>query len=140
LSSDGPQATGAARTVCDVQADSPPNSSRPKTAGQMDRNEDAQEHATNMKNPRPTGSTQTVRTYQADCPPGANRRGSSMPRAKTRSPYHISFHGSPKQLKLLRKDLGKMCSVSRGCYDPRLGSSNELNCRELNRHRTQPKT
>jgi hypothetical protein len=71
LSSDGPQATGAARTVRDVQADSPPNSSQLETAGQTDRNKDAQEHVTNTKNTRPTGSTRTVRAYQTDCPPGA---------------------------------------------------------------------
>jgi hypothetical protein len=108
LSSDGPRATGAMRTVCDIQAEGSPNSSRPKGVGQTNRNENAQEHGTNTKNPRPIGSTRTVRAYQADCPPGANRRGCSRPRAKTRAPYHLSFHGSPKRLKLLRKDLGKM--------------------------------
>jgi hypothetical protein len=71
-------------------------------------NEDAQEHATNTKNSRPTGSTRTVRAYQADCLPSANRRKKSRPRARTRAPYHLSFHGSSKRLKLLRKDLGKM--------------------------------
>jgi hypothetical protein len=102
------QATGAARTVRDVQADGPPNTYRPKTVGQPDRNKGAQEHATNTKNPRPTSSTRTVRTYQADCPPGANRRGNSNLRANRRAPYHLSFHGSPKRLELLRKGLGKM--------------------------------
>jgi hypothetical protein len=57
LPSNGPRATDAARTVRDVQAGSPPNSSRPETAGQMDRNDDAQEHATNTKNPRPRSIT-----------------------------------------------------------------------------------
>jgi hypothetical protein len=56
----------------------------------------------------PKGSTRTIRTHHADSPRGANRRGSSNPRANSRAPYHLSFHGSPKQLKLLRKDLGKM--------------------------------
>jgi hypothetical protein len=69
---------------------------------------DAQEHTMNTKNPRPTGPTQTVRTYQAACPPGVNRCGNSRPRARTRAPYHLSFHGSPKRLKLLRKELGKI--------------------------------
>jgi hypothetical protein len=92
----------------DVQADNPPNYNWPETPGQTDRNEDAQEHVMNTKHPKPTGSTRTIRAYQADCPPGANRRGNSRPRARTRAPYHLSFHGSPKRLKLLRKDLGKM--------------------------------
>jgi hypothetical protein len=35
-STEGPRATGAARTVRDVQADGPPNTSRPKIAGQPD--------------------------------------------------------------------------------------------------------
>jgi hypothetical protein len=107
-STDGPRATSAARTVRDVQVDGPPNTYRQKTAGQQDRNKGAQEHAMNTKNPRPTGSTRTVRTYQADCPPGANRRGNNSLRANPRAPYHLSFHGSPKQLELLRKGLGKM--------------------------------
>jgi hypothetical protein len=108
LSSDGPRATGATRTVCDNQVDGPPNSNRPKTAGQTDRNKDAQEHTTNTKNPRPTSSMRTVHGYQVDCPPGANRHGNSSPRENLRAPYQLSFHGSPKQLKLLRKGLGKM--------------------------------
>jgi hypothetical protein len=99
-STDGPRATGALWTVRDVQADGPPNSKQPKTVGQTDRNEDSQEHGTNTKNPRPTGFRRTVRAYQADCPPGANRRGNSSSRANPRAPYHLSFHGSPKRLKL----------------------------------------
>jgi hypothetical protein len=108
LHADCPRATRAARTVRGLRADGPPNPSRPKPAGQTDQNEDAQEHAMNTKNPRPTSSMRTVRAYQAECPPGANRRGSSRPRAKTRARYHLSFHGSPKRLKLLRNGLGKM--------------------------------
>jgi hypothetical protein len=50
----------------------------------------------------------TVHGYQVDCPPGANRHGNSSPRENLRAPYQLSFHGSPKQLKLLRKGLGKM--------------------------------
>jgi hypothetical protein len=107
-STDGPRATGAARTVRDVQAGGPPNTSQPKIAGQPDRNTGAQEHATNTKNPRPTGSARTVCTYQADSPPGANRRGSSSPRGNPRAPHLLSFHGSPKRLELLGKSLGKM--------------------------------
>jgi hypothetical protein len=107
-STDGSRATGAVRTVRDVQADGPPNSTRPKTVGQIDRNKDAQEHATNTKNPRPTGSMRTVRAYQAVCPPGENRHGNSTLRENSRALYHLSFHGSPKRLKLLRKGLGKM--------------------------------
>jgi hypothetical protein len=94
--------------VCGLWADGQLNPSQLETTGQTDRNEDAQEHATNTKNSRPMGSTRTVRTYQADCPPGANIRGSSRSRAKARAPYHLSFHGSPKRLKLLKKGLGKM--------------------------------
>jgi hypothetical protein len=108
LHADCPRATRATRTVRDIWADGPPNPSRPETAGQTHRNKDAQEHATNTKNPRPTGSTWIVRAYQVDCPPGADRRGNSSPRANPRAPYHLSFHGSPKQLKFLRKGLGKM--------------------------------
>jgi hypothetical protein len=99
--------------VRDVQADGPPNSNQPKTVGQMDRNEDAQEHMTNTKNPKPTGSTRTVHAYQVDCPPGANRRGNSNPRANSQAPGHLSFHGSPRRLKLLRKGLGR-CEASLG--------------------------
>jgi hypothetical protein len=42
-------------------------------AGKLDRKEDAQEQATNMKNTKPASSTRTVRDLQADCPPGTNR-------------------------------------------------------------------
>jgi hypothetical protein len=80
----------------------------PETAGQMDRNEDAQEHATNTKNPKPISSTRTVCANEADCPPGANSHGKNRPRARTWAPYLLSFHGSPKRLKVLRKDLGTM--------------------------------
>jgi hypothetical protein len=73
-SSDGPRATGATWTVRDPQADSPAptrmvrypyadgptNPFRPETVGQTDRNEGAQEHATNSKNPRPKSSARTV--------------------------------------------------------------------------------
>jgi hypothetical protein len=48
-STDGPRATGAARTVCNILADGPPRTSWPKTAGQSDRNENAQEHTMNTK-------------------------------------------------------------------------------------------
>jgi hypothetical protein len=60
------------------------------------------------RTPGPKGSTRTVRTHHVDSPRGANRRGSSSLRTNSRAPYHLSFHGSPKRLKLLRKDLGKM--------------------------------
>jgi hypothetical protein len=74
-SSDGPRATGVACTVRDPQADSPAptrtvwypyadgptNPFRPETVVQTDRNEGAQEHATNSKNPRPKSSARTVR-------------------------------------------------------------------------------
>jgi hypothetical protein len=92
------------------------------------------------RTPGPKDSTPTVRTRHADSPRGANRRGSSSPRANSTTPYHLSFHGSPKWLKPLRKDLRKMLSVPRGYYAPKLKSSNNLNRRELNRHRNQPKT
>jgi hypothetical protein len=60
------------------------------------------------RTPGPKGFTRTVRTHHTDSPRGANRRGSSSPRANSRAPYHLSFHGCPKRLKLLRKALGKM--------------------------------
>jgi hypothetical protein len=74
-SSDGPRATGAARTVHDPQvdsptpmqtirypyADSPIDPFRQETVGQMDRNEGAEEHVINLKNPRPKSFARTVR-------------------------------------------------------------------------------
>jgi hypothetical protein len=44
-----------------------------KTAGKLDRKEDAQEQATNTKNTKQPGSTRIVRGLPADCPLGANR-------------------------------------------------------------------
>jgi hypothetical protein len=43
-------------------------------------------------------------------PPGglSATRGQSSPNSKTRTQLHLSFHGSPKRLELLRQDLGKM--------------------------------
>jgi hypothetical protein len=107
-STDGLRATGAARTVRDVQVDGPPNTSQPKTASQPDRNTSAQEHTTNTKNPIPTGSVRMVHTYLADSPPGANMRGNNSLRGNLRAPQLLSFHGSSKRLELLRKGLGKM--------------------------------
>jgi hypothetical protein len=63
-SSDDPRATRAARTVCDVPANCPPNHFPPKATGQPDRNEGAQEHAKNAKNTWAKPSTQTVREVQ----------------------------------------------------------------------------
>jgi hypothetical protein len=60
------------------------------------------------RTPRQKPSTRTVRTHHADGPRGANRRGNSSSKTNSRAPYHLSFHGSPKRLKLLREDLGKM--------------------------------
>jgi hypothetical protein len=68
LSSDGPRATGAARTVCDVQADSPPNFFRPETASQTDRNESAQELMKNTKNTWSSYTSWTVRLLPSDTP------------------------------------------------------------------------
>jgi hypothetical protein len=59
-SSDSPRVTRVARTVRDPYADGPTNPFRPEPDGQMNRNEDAQEHTTNTKNPIPKGSAQTV--------------------------------------------------------------------------------
>jgi hypothetical protein len=87
------------------------------------------EHATNLH-------SRTVRGLGADSPPALEQ---NSPGWKPRSQPPLSQHGSPKRLELLRKDLGKMWSVPRGCYAPNLGSSNELNRQESNRHRTQPK-
>jgi hypothetical protein len=68
------------------------------------------------------------------------RCGQSSPTPKPRSQPFLPIHGSPKRLELLRKDLGEKWSVPRGCYAPKLESSNELNRSESNRHWTQPKT
>jgi hypothetical protein len=50
--------------------------------------------------------------HLADCPHpprGLSARcGNSSPRVNSRAPYHLSFQGSPKRLKLLWKDLGKV--------------------------------
>jgi hypothetical protein len=46
--------------------------------------------------------------------------GQSSLSSRTRKQLLISVHGSPKQLKLLRQDLGEMLSVHRGCYAPNL--------------------
>jgi hypothetical protein len=64
------RATRAARTVRDIQADGPPNTSRPKTASQPDQNENAQECATNTKNNWTNFTMRTVRLLPADGPPG----------------------------------------------------------------------
>jgi hypothetical protein len=68
------------------------------------------------------------------------RHGNSSPNLKLKPPKLLLVHGFSKRLKLLRKELGKMRSVLRGCYAPKLGSSNNLNRRESNRHRNHPKT
>jgi hypothetical protein len=52
---------------------------------------------------------------------------------------HLSIQGSPKRLELLRKDLGEMWSIPRGCYASKLELSNKLNLRELNLNRALPK-
>jgi hypothetical protein len=58
-----PLANGPAltQTVRDPYVDGPTNPFRPEPDGQTNRNEDAQEHATNMKNHRPKSSARTIR-------------------------------------------------------------------------------
>jgi hypothetical protein len=50
--------------------------------------------------------------HLADGPPATRGRSArhrnSSPSLKSKSPNHLSIHGSPKRLKLLRKDLGKV--------------------------------
>jgi hypothetical protein len=70
LPSDGPRETTIARTVRDVQADGPPNSSRPKTAAKADRNENAQELAKNTKNIWTNCTSRTVCLLPVDGPLG----------------------------------------------------------------------
>jgi hypothetical protein len=70
LSSDSPRATRVAQTVHGVQADGPQNHFQPRTTGQTDRNESAQEHATNTKNNLPNCTSRIVRTVIADDLPG----------------------------------------------------------------------
>jgi hypothetical protein len=147
LSPDGPRATGAARTVRDLQAVSPVRTRTvryPYTDGPTNHlqqnihtskdprmnSQELDEHATNTNHAdslRPTGG-QSARHEQ------------NSPSFKPRSQPLLPIHGSPKRLELLRKDLGEMSSIAGGWYAPKLGSSNELNRRESNRHRTQPKT
>jgi hypothetical protein len=76
---------------------------------------------------------------RAPCGRSARHENSSR-NLKPKPPKLLLVHGSRKRLKLLRKDLGKMWSVPRGCYAPELGSSNNLNHRESNHHWNQPKT
>jgi hypothetical protein len=86
-SSDGPRATRAARTVCDLWADGPAlmrtvrdsytdgptNPFRPEPDGQTNRNEDAQGHTTNTRNTRQKKFCADCSGLQTDCPPGLNR-------------------------------------------------------------------
>jgi hypothetical protein len=133
LPADCPRATCAARTVRDLRADGPPNL-LPQNFGTSKIYARALKNWTNT---RRTLTSRTVRGLQADSPPALEQ---NSPRWKTRSQPPVSHHGSPKRLELLRKDLGEKWTVPRGCYAPKLGSSNEPNCRESNRNRAQPKT
>jgi hypothetical protein len=80
----------------------------------------------------------------ADSPPATRGRSArhrnSSPSLKLQEPNHLSVHGSPKRIELLRKDLAEMKTVPRGCYAPKLEPLNELNHRESNHNRAQPKT
>jgi hypothetical protein len=78
----------------------------------------------------------------ADCPrpPGAlsATRGQNKPNLKPQALAHLSTHGSPKWLEILRKYLGR-CEVSLGDVMPQLEPSNELHRQESNRNRALPK-
>jgi hypothetical protein len=69
-STDSPRATGVVRTIRGVQVDGPPITSRPKTAGQPDQNENAQECTTNTKDTWTNFTTGTVRLQPAGVPLG----------------------------------------------------------------------
>jgi hypothetical protein len=75
-------------------------------------------------NTRRTCTSRTVRGLGAYSPLALEQ---NSPIWKPRSQPPLSHHGFPKRLELLRKDLGKIWSVPRGCYAPKLGSSNEIN-------------
>jgi hypothetical protein len=127
LHADCPRATRAVRTVRDLRADGPPNGSKREHSRASEKHE---EHLDEI--------------HLADSPPATRGQsawhGNSNPSLKSKEPNHLPVHGSPKRLKLLTKDLGKVWSIPRGCYVPKHGSSNELNRRESNRNRVQPKT
>jgi hypothetical protein len=65
-----PRATRVARTVRDLWEDDLPNPSRPKTVGQTDRKESAQEPAKNTKYTWTNFTLRTVRLLPTDGPPG----------------------------------------------------------------------
>jgi hypothetical protein len=101
LPADGPRVICTARAVRDAWADGPRNLLQPNATSPTDRTTNAQEQATNWTNtgPRrlsaPTRQTmRQVRTEELE--------------PETRSQPLLSIHGSPKRLKLLRQDLGKM--------------------------------
>jgi hypothetical protein len=147
LSPDGLRATAATRTVCGLQADSPactrtvryPYADGPTnhlhqnydTPKDLHANsQELDEHGKNMDrtdSPQPTGGRSA-------------RHEQNSPSFKPRSQPFLPIPRSPKWLELLRKNLRKMCSVPRGCYAQKLGSSNELDRWKSNHHRTQPKT
>jgi catalase len=98
LSEPYPQTIHAEKTVRTLLADRPANFEQPKTPDKTYRNEETQELMKNMMNTWSAGSSRTVREHLADCPP----RGQSSPNSKTQTRLHLSVHGSPKWLKLLR--------------------------------------
>jgi hypothetical protein len=88
LSSDSPRATSAARTVRDLHVDSPQNLSQPKTAGNIDRNKSAQEHAMNTKNSRLNHASRTVFSVTTDGPASTQIANPAQP---LEGQHHLPF-------------------------------------------------
>jgi hypothetical protein len=124
---DSPRRPGGRSTKHPPVKSNWPTGSKPKHSRTRDEHEEHLDELLHADSPR------TPRGRSA-------RHGNSSPILKPKPPKLLLVHGFSKRLKLLRKDLGKMRSVPRGCYAPKLGSSNNLNRRESNRHRNQPKT
>jgi hypothetical protein len=71
------------------------------TGSKRKRSRTRHEHEEHMDELHHTDSPSTTRGRSA-------RHGNSSPSLKSKTPKQLSVHGSPKRLKLLRKDLGKM--------------------------------
>jgi hypothetical protein len=93
------------------------NGSKWKRSRTHDKHEEHQADRLHVDYPRPPSGLSATREQNS-------------PNLKPQARAHLSIHGSPKRLELLRKDLGDMWSVPRGCYAPKLEPSNELNRRE----------
>jgi hypothetical protein len=101
----GRSASNSCRAVRNVPADCPPNhfphKSHWPTRSKRRCSRTREEHEEHLRQKHHADYPHPPRGLSARCE-------NSSPRANSRAPYQLSFHGSPKQLKLLWKDLGKM--------------------------------